>query len=748
MNKNLEQCTGCASCYNKCPVNAITMEENKEGFLYPIIDEKKCINCGLCTQVCPIKNVNFKNKKQKYVYAIAASDEIRKNSSSGGIFSIIANNILENNGYVCGAAFSEDFTKVQHIIIDKKEDLYKLQTSKYLQSEINECYKKIEKLLKENHLVLFSGTPCQVEGLNKYLNKEYSNLLTIDILCHGVPSPKIWQEYLKHNFENKKIQYVNFRCKDNGWALSSNLKIEFSNNTIFKEHSDINKYYRAFLSNLILRKSCYKCEYTTTQRVSDITLGDFWGINKFDKKINDNKGLSICLLNTHKANIIFQKIKSEFKIYKKFPIKCAKKGNPILKQASKKHINRDTFMNKMDIKLMDKYLDKTPKYDGIITNFWFTNNYGAALTAYALQQLFKDKGFDYKILNYNPNKEKEEYKNCIITKFVDKYLSKTHKIKTKHELEELNKYTDNFVVGSDQVFRYKYTKNSLETYFYTYTDFSKRRVAFSASFGTNKFEADIENTYKIEKFLKRFHSITTRELDGINLCKNTFNINNVTQLLDPVFLTDKKHFLELINSQKENFYKNKIACYILDQSEEINAILNKISKETGLEIFNINKENVSVEEFLTAIKHSKFLITDSFHGTCFAILFHTPFKCYRNLNRGNSRFQTLIDIFNIKEFFTDNYSKINIQINNKINWEIFDNIIKNEKNKMDIWFNKTFLEPIKFSNEQFSNEFDFIKIINKKEKFKLKDFIFNKIKTETHREITILGIKLNFRRKH
>ena len=749
MNKNLSKCTGCAACYNKCPVGAISMQENEEGFLYPIIDKEKCTNCGICKEVCPIENINYLETKHKYAYALAANDEIRKNSSSGGIFYLIANYILNNNGYVCGAAFSNDFQKVEHIIISKNEEIKKLQTSKYLQSKIGDSYKQIRELLEKECLVLFSGTPCQVEGLNKFLNKKYENLITIDILCHGVPSPKVWRYYLESIINNRKIKNINFRAKDKGWQSPLNLKIEYTNNEFFNDFSNINNYYKAFLSNLILRRSCSICEYTNLNRVSDITLGDFWGINKFNKKINDNKGLSLCLLNTEKGETIFDLIKKELKICCSVPIKYAIKGNPNLIRPSIENINRNLFfknLNKNIFNEMDKYLIKKQKYDGIITNFWFTSiNYGAVLTAYAIQQLFKEKNLDYRFLNYYKFNNYKKHKDTPAKPFIEKYLLKTHEIKSKKELQELNQYSDNFVVGSDQVFRYEYVKKDLDIYFLTYSDFSKRRIAFSASFGTNNFEADLENTYKIEKYLKRFNTITTREIDGINLCKNTFGINNVTQLLDPVFLVDKSKFLELINNSKKEFYKNKIACYILDQSEETRNQLNKIAEISGLEIVNIRDLKLSVEEFLTVIKFSRMLFTDSFHGVCFALLFHKNFRCYKNIQRGNSRFETLINIFGIDNNFVSKYSDMQIPSENEINWDKIEQIIKNEKEKMNIWFQKTFIEPISYSNEQIANEFDFINI--SKPKFNLKKFIFNKQKTKTRKIITILGIKFKFKRK-
>ena len=190
------ECTGCGACYNKCPKDAIRMEYDTEGFLFPIIDENKCVNCGLCLQSCAVRNSQYKNEKEPECYAMWASDEIRAVSSSGGMFTILANYILEQDGYVCGAAYTEGYTAVEHIIIHEKDDLTKLRGSKYVQSNTKRVYREIQQLLDENNLVLFTGCPCQVAGLYAYLGKYYDKLYTADLVCHGVPSPKFMKSLL------------------------------------------------------------------------------------------------------------------------------------------------------------------------------------------------------------------------------------------------------------------------------------------------------------------------------------------------------------------------------------------------------------------------------------------------------------------------------------------------------------------------------------------------------------------------
>lgn len=748
----ISNCTGCNACYNACPVNAISMIENEEGFKYPQIDLNICINCGLCEKNCPaINRKTIKQKDIKSVYAVSANDEIRKNSSSGGVFTLLANYILEHDGYVCGAAFSEDFSKVEHIIIDKKEDLYKLQTSKYVQSDIGVVYKEIKVLLEENKKVLFSGTPCQVEGLNHYLNKKYANLLTIDVLCHGAPSPRVWREYLKEISQEKEVENVNFRNKEKGWGHPINIKIKFKNNTFYNNNSKNDLYYIAFIKNLILRKSCATCQYTNLNRPSDITLGDFWGIGKFSRSINDRKGLSLVIANSLKGQNFIDILSAHFLVFKKVPVKYAIKGNPVLKIPCKPHKNRENFFIKLKRNCNIKQILKDSledKYDGVITNFWYAHsNYGAVLTAYAIQQLFRERGYDYRLLNFNLTKNTKMWKNSIAKNFAEKYLFFTKEIKNKKDLSKLNALTNTFVAGSDQIFRDVYLRKHYEIPLFTYTDFSKKRVAFSASFGTDNIEKGQENIPIYSRALKRFDYVTIRELSGVELCKKTLGVN-ATHLLDPVFLLNKNKF-DLLIDTKENKYKGKIVSYILDNSSELNIQLKNLQNKTGLEVINIDRAKISVEEFLKAIKDCEIFLTDSFHGTCFALLYHKKFLALKNESRGTARFDSLIETFGIENSFISNINELNIDNLEKsfICWSEFENRIQEEKLKFKQWFEKVFVELKTPTNEQIINEFDFEKYKKQKEylikeKVKLSKLFFSIQKKGNRKIITFLGIKI------
>lgn len=317
-------CNGCHACYNICPVSSLSMEIDDEGFLYPKINKETCINCNLCNKVCPLTK-DREVKSKKIAYACYNKDEnIRMKSSSGGIFTSISNKVLNENGVVFGAAFNETF-EVTHIKVDKEEDLNILRGSKYVQSNINTTFKQVKKYLDEDRMVLFSGTPCQIGGLKSFLGKDYNKLLCIDLICHGVPSPIVWKSYLEEIEKGKKLNEMTFRDKSKGWSEGI-LKYTFEDKTEYVEEYANSKYIKGFIKNCYLRPSCYKCKFKTLDRESDITLGDFWGIENIEPQMNDNKGISICMIHTDKGEEIFNKIKDSI-VYKEVNIESAIKEN-------------------------------------------------------------------------------------------------------------------------------------------------------------------------------------------------------------------------------------------------------------------------------------------------------------------------------------------------------------------------------------------------------------------------------------
>ena len=311
---NKANCCGCTACKSICPKNAIKMQEDEEGFLYPVIEQDKCINCGLCQKVCPILNKVQEVKCEQEAYLVNNKDiKVREQSTSGGAFTAIANYVITNKGVVYGAAFDDRFN-VYHTYIESTNDLEKFRGSKYVQSDLKDTFKEVKSFLDNNRIVCYSGTPCQIEGLKKYLGKDYDNLITVDIVCHAVPSPLVWRKYLEYQQEKlelRNIKRILFRDKRKYGYKYSTMTIEAENKT-YNEGVETDPYLRAFFGDLSDRPSCYECKFKKQNRVSDFTIWDCFIVGDISKKLDDDKGTSRILINTEKGKKIFEEIKKNF----------------------------------------------------------------------------------------------------------------------------------------------------------------------------------------------------------------------------------------------------------------------------------------------------------------------------------------------------------------------------------------------------------------------------------------------------
>lgn len=318
--ESMNKCSGCASCALTCPQNCITMVPDKMGFYYPKVDTEQCIQCGLCRSRCPAYSGNASGDADHIAeaFAVVGKDEkIREISSSGGIFYFVARCIISQNGVIFGAAFDDNYHSVRHIAVDSPADLYKLQGAKYVQSEIGESYLSARFYLEQGKPVLFTGTPCQIAGLKTFLNRDYSNLYLLDIVCHGVPSPAVWNDYLTQLEKqySGKVKCVAFRDKTNGWK-NYLLRIEMDNGSVYSSDRINDLYMRGFLHNYYLRLSCYECNYKRIEHGADMTLGDFWGIENICPTLYDDKGTSLVIVSSPKGRLLFEQIQEKVCVQK------------------------------------------------------------------------------------------------------------------------------------------------------------------------------------------------------------------------------------------------------------------------------------------------------------------------------------------------------------------------------------------------------------------------------------------------
>lgn len=681
---NYEKCTGCAACSNICPKKAIRIQESLEGFCYPIIDSENCIGCGKCKQVCQCDNELNLARSIGKCYAAWASEEIKMKSSSGGVFSLLAKYIIqEKNGFVCGAAFV-DSTQVKHIIVDIEEEIVRLRNSKYIQSEIGNTYHEIKILLNEGRQVLFTGTPCQIAGLYHYLGSEPENLYTIDILCHGVPSQKMFNKYISEEFQGENVKFINFRDKSRGWTYQLRMKLE-TDKKIYSLNINESPYYKAFVKSMCLRRSCYQCDYSSSHRLGDITLGDFWRIWDYSRSLDDRKGTSVVLINSIKGKKLFQAI--HLQKVEEVPFEYALKGNHTLSEPTKMYPKRDEFMNYVENHTLRQGVRKyteSGKRCGIV-NYWWSYGHGAALTAFALSKVLSEQGF-YPCLITTPTKNYD--KKCedgINYHFIKEHVECTTVTYTKYsDYKKLNNQFDHFILGSDQVFRLEWIPDE---WMFNMIDYRKNILAVSASFGIDKINNSKSRIKGASYYLSRFNAISLRELDGIEVYKKYFSDKKELEvIIDPVFLVEPEVYSQIIDEEANIRESDYVFFYILDYNNEIDAIKKKIEKNHKIKIVQSNPE-LKIEDFLYYMKNSRMIVTDSFHGICFAIIFNKPFYCIYNPYRGISRMDSLGKLFELeKEIFIDyNEAKKCDFVQPIIDYDKINAIIDKERKKGIKW---------------------------------------------------------------
>ncbi len=353
------ECSGCGACVHLCPTQAISFAQNAHGFYYPDIDRNKCLQCGVCKKKCPVLNAQAPCAVSPVAYAAQnLNEQIRTSSSSGGIFTLLAEHVIRQGGIVVGCVLTQDCYAAEHKVITNLKEINALRGSKYIQSRVDIVFPAVKEALENGQLVLFSGTPCQVAGLHAYLtNTNIERLITIDIICHGVPSPVVWKKYVCYweSIKQSKVVSVQFRNKELGWRPYS-LVLTFDNGEVYTAACTKDLYCKGYVADYYLRDSCYDCRSKGEKRMSDITLGDFWGIQHVCVAMDDNQGTSLALLNTEKGKALFRIIQ-DGAVWQQVEFSDAIRNNPSYHRSStKKNIQR-SFLKRLHKKSIIKLLE-------------------------------------------------------------------------------------------------------------------------------------------------------------------------------------------------------------------------------------------------------------------------------------------------------------------------------------------------------------------------------------------------------
>ncbi len=367
------QCSGCSACYSVCPKGAITMQPDEEGFLYPVVDNK-CVDCGLCDKVCPINSSGNDTELPKNAFAIRTkNDKFLKECASGGFFTQLSQHILKNNGVVYGAAYGEN-NEVVHTVAEKEAECLKFSSSKYVQSKIGDTFKNVKEDLNSGRTVCFSGTPCQVEGLLNFLGRDYANLITVDMVCHGVPSPFLWEKYIE-SMEKKyksKVINANFRKKTYGYQ-SGLLELVFENGKVYYGSKRNDAMVKSFFTEISSRMSCYECAFKKAKHKSDFTMFDCWHAAELVQGLkDDDKGFTNLLVNTDKGINILTEFAESFEMYEVDIEKAIALDGVMVRKSAKMHPCRTEYykaISENSLKFaIQKYIPITKK-DEIIVSF-------------------------------------------------------------------------------------------------------------------------------------------------------------------------------------------------------------------------------------------------------------------------------------------------------------------------------------------------------------------------------------------
>ena len=624
-------CFGCGACFSICPSNAITMIEDEHGFYVPSIDYTKCTNCGLCVKSCPVYKTKRDNLKPIEL-AYAVKSKYSKGCASGGAFSELALYWLNSGGYVAGTVWNENFVP-EIIVTNKLSDLERMKCSKYVQASSGNSFKMTLELLKANERVLYCGTPCQIAGLYAFLGKDYDNLCTVEILCHAGGSPKAWKKYIE--FANKKYNKKLVDCKMQAAKDKVTLYFDDGEQIVERLYSE-NEYVGLYMSGKTKRSSCTNCPFMGRIRNADFIIGDIWA-KWAEQKRKD--GISLLILNSDKSHKIFEQIEWDFAK----PFDLDSKENAPLNKIN----NVIPIQNKDRVSVFEK-LKNDCDFEEIISNKkvalmnfnYPRDNYGALLLAYAMEQIVKKMGYEPYTINYYKNPMTMDFDPQGATwKFREKYLNLYGFYMDKSGLYKLNEIFRTFIFGSDII--WKQTREYV--YFADWCTGLNRLIAYAASFSNKKMPK--KDDYK-RLCMRRFDKVSVREKSAIEICKKYAGIN-AEHVIDPTLLLNKEDYQRIIDNEYSQIPQGDYVVYYTFWS------INPYDIKLKLPVYNLFKDEFNKTrtfgQWLNMLKNSKCVITASFHGVCFALLYNKPFIYVRKPDEDNERIMSLFEKFGLKK---------------------------------------------------------------------------------------------------
>lgn len=667
-------CTGCGACVNKCAAEALILQPDGRGFLKPVLDTQKCTDCGVCVQVCPAAKPVYKSDEAQEdcaCYAAWAEDGIRLDSSSGGAFTVFAQNVIKRQGIVYGVQYTKDFY-VQHTGTDSIAGLEKMRHSKYVQSNTEKTYREAERRLAQGKWVLYTGTPCQTAGLKAFLGRDYDRLILVDLVCFCVTPVTAFRKYLEECYGIADISDVVFRDKYRGWK-SDGYSVRKKDGTVLRPDGSTDCFQKAFHAVLCRNQTCDMCRYAAFPREADLTIGDFWGIEFQDASWNDGKGTSLILANTVKGRQFLESVSGQFQRLEQVLLKwCRGMGNRIGNDGRARHAAADRFLDLLRKQKFEETVEEVLENRHDIGMVCLLNhNYGNNLTNMALYRILNDLGYSVLITGYPQDAKWKPYEDKwkLFAQVPYEQTDIAQDYMDKISLKELNGTCRMFLVASDQLFRGDFVEGMDFHACLDWVSSDKYKMSYAASFGMDEFHGTQDLKKKMQYYLSRFQALSVREESGTGILKREFGLQGKT-VMDPVFLCDRKYYTEMAKYGRLRLPECPyVGGYILDTSEEKEAVVRAVQKYRDVSEYRMisdaeiadqaarsqwNLEIMTeavVEEWLANVLYSDFFVTDSFHGMCFALILNKDFLVVMKKDswRGMARIKSLLGMLKLEE---------------------------------------------------------------------------------------------------
>lgn len=640
------------------------MLPDDEGFIRACVDAETCIHCNLCNKVCPAGAGKLKPPSDflaAYAAWNASLPEL-KLSSSGGIFSVLANRTLAAGGVICGAIYDNN-GHVYHTLVEDAAGLSRMRGSKYVQSEMRDCYSRIKEVLKENREVLFSGTGCQVAGLKAYLGRESSHLLTLEIVCEGTPSPGVWERHLHHVCPNMaELHYLSFRDKAYGWTQT--LVAEYTD--IAGEHRKIaipaakEPYIKAMHAAICQARNCYNCQFREGRSGSDILIGDMWALRTVAPEARPECGASVIICNSERGVQVVNEIKQHLGFCKSIsPLSATINNGYVYRAPVIDPRAREIFYNsyKQGAQLPE-YIDQAMQQSNrvAILNHAGHCNYGSNLTSFALQEALRRMGYDARTVSLVPFKAEHPSQAAPFASFSEGVIRWTRPVYGPQTCTALNHEFDTFIVGSDQVWRYPKSRLRRFAEPAFYLDFAapgKRRVAYAASFGIDRYQGPSAQVKRLGRALQDFDAVSVREEQGCQILKKQFGYDGAAVTIDPVFLLSRKDWQRFSLAAEQEAQQGALCSMFFFFASAMQHTLAAYAEQQGVVWQNLPENGASVMTWLRRIEYAGLVVTDSFHTLCFAIIFKRPFVVVSSDSCGKSRMASLLEQLGLAERIID-----------------------------------------------------------------------------------------------